>query len=167
MRRHWGPRFPLVSLATVFTLQGTLMWFVSLPVQVVQASGDAPLGVLDALGATLFAVGFLFEAIGDAQLARFKGDAANAGKVMDQGLWRYTRHPNYFGNALLWWGLFTISLSTPYGLYTLLSPVAMTFFLLRVSGVALLERSIGKRRPDYVAYIERTSAFIPRPPRST
>lgn len=165
MRRHFGARFPLVSLATVFALQGALMWFVSLPVQVAMLSGPAPLGALDAIGVLIFGVGLCFETIGDVQLARFKARPDSAGRVMDRGLWRYTRHPNYFGDCLAWWGLFTISLATPAGIFTLLSPVLMTFLLLRVSGVAMLERSIAKRRPDYVAYIARTSAFVPRPPR--
>jgi steroid 5-alpha reductase family enzyme len=166
MRRHWGARFPLVSLVTVFALQGVLMWFVSLPVQVAIASTPTPFGALDALGALLFAIGLGFESVGDLQLARFKADPANAGRVMDRGLWRYTRHPNYFGDCLVWWGLFAIALATPAGVFTVLSPVAMTFLLLRVSGVALLERSIVKRRPEYRDYIERTSAFVPLPPRS-
>lgn len=167
MRRHWGPRFPWISLATVFALQGVLQWLVSLPVQVgAAAPGDSPLGLLDALGASLFAAGLGFEAIGDAQLARFKAEPANAGRVMQSGLWRYTRHPNYFGDAVAHWGLFAIALATPHGWLTALSPALMTFLLLRVSGVALLERSIGKRRPDYAAYRERTSAFIPLPPRA-
>jgi steroid 5-alpha reductase family enzyme len=166
MRRHWGDRFPLVSLASVFALQGALMWFVSLPVQLAIASGDAPLGVFDAVGALLVLVGLGFESIGDLQLARFMADPANAGRVMDRGLWRYTRHPNYFGDSIVWWGLFTIALATPYGSITVLSPALMTFFLLRISGVAMLERSIVKRRPDYAEYIARTSAFVPRPPRS-
>jgi steroid 5-alpha reductase family enzyme len=165
MRRHWGERFPVVSLVTVFALQGVLMWFVSLPVQVVQMSGSDPIGVVDALGVVLFAIGLAFESVGDFQLARFKADPRNQGRVMDRGLWAWTRHPNYFGDCLVWWGLFTISLATPAGVYTVLSPALMTFLLLRVSGVALLERSIAKRRPAYEAYRERTSAFFPRPPR--
>ncbi len=166
MRRHFGPRFPWISLATVFALQGVLQWIVSLPLQVaVAAPGEAPLGTLDALGALLFACGLGFESIGDAQLARFKTDPANAGRVMDRGLWRYTRHPNYFGDALAHWGLFAIVLATPQGWKTLIGPALMTFLLLRVSGVALLERSIGKRRPEYSDYQRRTSAFLPRPPR--
>jgi steroid 5-alpha reductase family enzyme len=166
MRRYWGKRFPLISLATVFTFQGALQWVVSLPVQVgVVAPGDAPLGLLDAVGALVFACGLAFETIGDAQLARFKADAANGGRVMDRGLWRYTRHPNYFGDALAHWGLFAIALATPHGWMTALSPALMTFLLLRVSGVALLERSIGKRRPEYAEYQRRTSAFLPLPPR--
>jgi steroid 5-alpha reductase family enzyme len=167
MRRHWGKRFPWISLATVFGLQGLLQWVVSLPLQVgVAAPGVAPLGALDVLGLALFAAGLGFETIGDLQLARFKADPANAGRVMDRGLWRYTRHPNYFGDALAHWGLFAIALATPLGWLTALSPVVMTFLLLRVSGVALLERSIGRRRPEYAEYRRRTSAFVPRPPRS-
>jgi steroid 5-alpha reductase family enzyme len=164
MRRHYGSRFPLVSLATVFLFQGALMWFVSLPVQVAMVS-PAPVGALDAIGTLLFAIGLGFESVGDLQLARFKADPANAGRVMDRGLWRYTRHPNYFGDSLAWWGLFAIALATPAGVFTVLSPVLMTFLLLRVSGIALLERSIGKRRPDYADYQARTSAFVPLPPR--
>jgi steroid 5-alpha reductase family enzyme len=103
--------------------------------------------------------------VGDFQLARFRRDPANAGRVMEHGLWRYTRHPNYFGDCLAHWGIFAVALATPYGWLGLLSPVLMTFLLLRVSGVALLERSIGKRRPEYAAYQRRTSAFLPLPPR--
>jgi steroid 5-alpha reductase family enzyme len=166
MRRHWGPRFPWISLATVFALQGGLQWIVSLPLQLAAAApGEAPLGARDVLGAAAFAIGLGFETIGDAQLARFLADEANAGRVMDRGLWRYTRHPNYFGDALAHWGLFAIALGTPYGAFALVSPVLMTFLLLRVSGVALLERSIGKRRPEYAEYRRRTSAFLPIPPR--
>jgi steroid 5-alpha reductase family enzyme len=167
MRRHWGSRFPWISLATVFALQGVLQWVVSLPLQVgATAPGDAPLGASDALGVLLFAAGLAFETIGDAQLARFKANPANRGRVMDRGLWRFTRHPNYFGDALAHWGLFVVALGTPHGAWTIVGPALMTFLLLRVSGVALLERSIGKRRPDYVEYQRRTSAFVPLPPRA-
>jgi len=166
MRRHWGDRFARMSLVTVFGLQAVLMWFVSLPVQIVNLSGQSGLGLLDALGVALFATGLFFESVGDFQLARFRADPANRGKVMDLGLWRYTRHPNYFGDCLVWWGLFTIALSTPLGIFTAASPAVMTFFLLRVSGVAMLERSIGKRRPGYAEYARRTSAFVPMPPRA-
>lgn len=166
MRRHHGARFPWVSLATVFGLQGLLQWFVSLPLQVAMlAPGGAPLGGLDALGVALFATGFGFEAVGDLQLARFRADPANQGRVLDRGLWRYTRHPNYFGDCLVWWGLFAIALATPAGWLTIASPLAMTWLLLRVSGVALLERSLVRTRPAYRDYIESTSAFLPRPPR--
>ena len=167
MRRHWGARFPLVSLATVFGLQGALMWIVSLPLQLGQLDPGPPaLGGLDVLGMALFAVGFTFEAVGDLQLARFRADPANAGRVMDRGLWRYTRHPNYFGDCLVWWGIFAVALATPLGPWSAIGPALMTFLLLKVSGVALLERSIARRRPEYEAYRRRTSAFFPRPPRS-
>jgi steroid 5-alpha reductase family enzyme len=166
MRRHHGARFPWISLATVFGLQAVLQWFVSLPLQLAQlAPGARPLGGFDALGVALFATGLFFESVGDAQLARFKSDPANHGRVMDRGLWRYTRHPNYFGDCLVWWGLFAIAAATPAGPWTIASPLLMTFLLLRVSGVALLERSLVRTRPAYREYIERTSAFFPRPPR--
>lgn len=166
MRRRAGGRFWIVSLGTVFALQGALMWIVSLPLQLGQLDpGPARLGLLDALGTALFLVGFGFEAVGDWQLARFKADAANEGRVMDRGLWRYTRHPNYFGNFLLWWGIFVVALASPLGAFAIVGPALMTFLLLRVSGVALLERTIARRRPAYEAYRRRTSAFFPRPPR--
>jgi steroid 5-alpha reductase family enzyme len=165
MRRHHGERFPVVSLVTVFALQGTLMWFVSLPVQVANHGGPGDLTALTTLGFVLWGVGLFFEAVGDLQLARFKADPSNQGKVMDRGLWRYTRHPNYFGDSCAWWGIWLVCLGSPGVLFTVLSPVVMTVFLLKISGVALLERSIHKRRPEYVEYQRRTSAFIPMPPK--
>jgi len=166
MRRHHGARFAAVSLVTVFGLQGVLQWLIALPLQLAQlAPGAAPLGPLDAAGIALFAVGLFFEAVGDWQLARFKADPANAGRVMDRGLWRYTRHPNYFGDCAAHWGMFVVALATPFGWLGAIGPLVMTVLLLRVSGVALLERSIGKRRPAYADYQSRTSAFIPWPPR--
>jgi len=165
MRRYWGARFWWVSLFTVFALQGCLLWIVSLPVQLGQAAPGGSLGALDALGVALFALGLSFEAVGDWQLARFRADPANAGRVMDRGLWRYTRHPNYFGDCCVWWGLCAVALSTPYGVWSVIGPALMTFLLLRVSGVPLLERSIQRRRPEYAEYARHTSAFFPRPPR--
>lgn len=167
MRRHWGARFAWVSLFTVFGLQGVLMWLVSLPLQVAQvARAPETLGALDALGAGLWVVGMFFESVGDWQLARFKAHPANAGRVMDRGLWRYTRHPNYFGDCLVWWGFFAISAAVPGGAYTLVSAVVMTILLRRVSGVTLLERSLLKRRPGYAEYVARTNPFVPGPPRA-
>ncbi len=165
MRRHHGERFPVVSLATVFTLQGVLIWLVSLPVQVANHGGAGGAALTGTLGFGLWAVGLFFEAVGDLQLARFKADPENQGRVMDRGLWRYTRHPNYFGDSCVWWGIWLVCLGSPGAAWTVLSPALMTFFLLRVSGVALLERSIGKRRPEYADYQRRTSAFFPLPPR--
>jgi steroid 5-alpha reductase family enzyme len=167
MRRRWGGRFWWVSLFTVFALQGVVMWIVSLPVQLGQLAPGGPLGALDALGFALWALGLGFESVGDAQLARFRADPANAGRVMDRGLWRYSRHPNYFGDFCVWWGIFLVALSTRWGIWSIFGPALLTFFLLRVSGVPLLERDIEQRRPGYAAYVARTSAFFPRPPRRT
>ena len=116
------------------------------------------------IGVALWAFGFAFETIGDWQLARFKGDPANRGRVMDTGLWRYTRHPNYFGEAMLWWGFYVVAAAAG-GWWTIFSPLLMTFLLLKVSGVRLLEKDIGERRPAYRDYIARTNAFFPAPPR--
>ncbi len=164
MRAHQGQRFWWRSLFTVFWLQAAILWFVSLPIQVAAAAGEPrPLGWLDALGATVFVVGFVFESVGDWQLARFKRDPANRGRVMDRGLWRYTRHPNYFGDACVWWGLYLIAAAGG-AWWTILSPLAMTVLLLKVSGVSLLEKTITERRPEYAAYQARTNAFLPGPP---
>jgi steroid 5-alpha reductase family enzyme len=164
MRQARGPRFWWVSLFTVFLLQGALLWAISLPLQAAITAAGRPPGVLEAAAVLPWAVGFLFEVLGDRQLARFKSDPASRGRVLDTGLWRYTRHPNYFGDALQWWafGLLGLAAGAP---WTLLSPALMTFLLLRVSGVALLEKDIAGRRPAYRDYVERTSAFFPWPPR--
>jgi steroid 5-alpha reductase family enzyme len=162
MRAHHGERFVWVSLYMVFGLQGALMWLVSLPLQVAQISPlPDRLTWLDGAGALLWAAGLCFEAVGDWQLARFKSDPANRGQVMDRGLWAYTRHPNYFGDAVVWWSYVAIALATPYGVWTIISPVLMTFLLMRVSGVALLERKLVKTRPAYADYTRRTNAFFP------
>ncbi|MFM8795140.1 MAG: DUF1295 domain-containing protein [Acidimicrobiales bacterium] len=165
MRRKHGARFPLVSLYTVFAFQGALMWVVSLPVQLGQADDGVPVGPLAVTGVLIWVVGFLFETVGDAQLARFKKDPANAGKVMDRGLWSLTRHPNYFGDAVQWWGIGIVAAEAGTAAIGLVGPVVMTFLLTRVSGVPMLEHSMAKRRPGYEDYVRRTSAFFPRPPR--
>jgi steroid 5-alpha reductase family enzyme len=165
MRRHHGERFWIVSLATVFGLQGALVVLISLPIQVAQAVPGPPLGALDAAGLTLVAVGLVFETVADVQLARFRADPANRGRVMDRGLWAWSRHPNYFGDAVVWWGLGLLACAVPWGFATLASPALMTFLLLRVSGVTLLERGLARSKPGWQEYVERTSAFVPRPPR--
>ena len=165
MRKRWGPRFPLISLGTVFAVQGALMWIVSLPVQLGQVQVDPDLGVVTWIGIAVWALGLFFEVIGDAQLARFKRDAANAGKVMDQGLWRYTRHPNYFGDACVWWGIALVAAETTVGRWGLIGAAVMTVLLRRVSGVTLLEKSLVKRRSGYDHYVATTAPFIPRPPK--
>lgn len=167
MRRRMGARFPVVSLFTVFWLQGVLLWIISWPLRAgIEASAPAGLTALDGAGAALFLLGLGCESLGDYQLARFKGDPHNRGRVMDRGLWRYTRHPNYFGDFLVWWGVYLPALATG-APWSGLGPLLLTVLLLRVSGVALLERTITERRPDYAAYQARTSAFFPWPPRRT
>ncbi len=166
MRRRWGDRFPLASLAVVFGLQAALMWIVSLPVQAAIASPTpAALGAFDAVGTLLVVGGVACEALGDLQLARFKRDPANRGRVMDRGLWRYTRHPNYFGDTLVWWGLFTFALANVAHAWTVVGPLVMTYLLTRLSGVPLLERKLRRTRPPYADYVARTSSFVPWPPR--
>jgi len=162
MRERHGHRFALVSLCTVFLLQGMLTWIIAWPLQAgIYASGPDTFTLLDWVGVFVWIVGFLFESIGDYQLARFRADPDNSGKVMDRGLWRYTRHPNYFGDALLWWGMFLVAASVPNGAYTVFAPIVMQFFLMRVSGVTLLERSLKKSRPGYEEYVRRTNSFFP------
>jgi steroid 5-alpha reductase family enzyme len=158
---HWH------TLTQVFLLQGTLIWLISMPVQVAEFL-DRPtqLGIPALLGSVLWLIGFLFEAVSDAQLARFKADPANRGHVLDTGLWRYTRHPNYFGNACLWWGLWLIACDAWLGVVTVFAPILMTHFLLNVTGKRLLERRMSRGRPDYVAYVARTSGFFPWPPKT-
>jgi steroid 5-alpha reductase family enzyme len=165
MRRKHGDRFAIVSLYTVFGLQGLLMFIVSLPVQLGQVREEPGFGIIGVVGVLVWGVGIYFEAVGDAQLARFKRDPANQGKIMDQGLWRYTRHPNYFGDSCVWWGLGLIAAESSLGVYGLIGPVVMNFLLVKVSGAAMLDRAMLKRKPGYEKYVATTSGFIPRPPR--
>ena len=162
IRARNQPGFEVKSLFLVFWLQAALAWIISVPLLAAIDTDAAP-GLLAWTGVAVWAAGMFFEAVGDWQLARFKADPANRGKVMDRGLWRYTRHPNYFGNALIWWGFFIVALSAG-GWWTVISPVLMTLLLLKVSGVALLEQDIAERRPAYRDYIRRTNAFLPGPP---
>lgn len=159
--RSWWWR----SYFKVFLLQGSILWLVSMPLLAVLADGDAlSLGFLDALAVLAWAVGFFFEAGGDWQLSRFKADPANAGRLMTGGLWRYTRHPNYFGDALQWWGFYLFALASG-AWWTIFSPALMTYLLYRVSGVAMLERTLRETKPGYAAYLARTNAFIPGRPK--
>jgi steroid 5-alpha reductase family enzyme len=165
MRERRGASFPLVSLASVFLLQGALIFIVSLPVQGAAPRPDA-LGVLDWAGTAVWALGIFFEAVGDQQLARFKADVANRRKIMDRGLWRYTRHPNYFGDFAVWWGIYLVALSTGGAWWTIAGPLVMSTLLLRVSGRDLLEARM-RDRPGYADYVARTSSFFPLPPRGS
>jgi steroid 5-alpha reductase family enzyme len=162
IRARNQPGFAWKSLYLVYALQALLSWVIAWPVGVAVA-GDAPLGGLDAVALALGVFGLVWEAVGDAQMARFKAQPAHRGQVMDTGLWRLSRHPNYFGEACLWWGVWGLAIAGG-GLgvaWTVVSPLLITTLLLKVSGVALLEKDIGERRPAYRRYIERTPAFVP------
>ena len=164
-RAERGASWWWFSYFKVFVLQSLVAWIISMPLYWAIAS-PAPqaLNGWDVAGAIAFAAGFLFETVGDEQLRRFKSDPANAGAVMERGLWRFTRHPNYFGEALLWWGFGLFSVAT--GAYLgVIGPAIMTFFLVRVSGVALLEKTLQHSKAGYAEYVARTSAFVPWPPR--
>ena len=166
MRERGGERFWWTSLVKVFWLQAVLAWIVSAPVGIaLLAEAPAARGGLDGLGIALVAVGLLFEAGGDWQLARFRRDPANRGRVCDRGFWRYTRHPNYFGDAVVWWGFFAFAAATPGGWWSAVGPLLMTVLLVRVSGVAMLEPDLRGSKPGYRAYVARTSPFFPWPPR--
>jgi steroid 5-alpha reductase family enzyme len=155
--------FWIKSLYIVFGLQVILAWLISLPLHGATLS-TRPLTLLDGIGTLLWTIGFFWEVVGDRQLAKFKANPGNRGKVMNQGLWRYSRHPNYFGECALWWGYYLIALSGG-AWWSLPAPILMTLLLLKVSGVALLESTIVERRPSYAEYIRRTNAFIPWFPR--
>lgn len=167
MREARGARWWWQSLFVVFSLQAVLAWIVALPLMV-GATGAGTLGVVGVLGVLVFLGGFFCEALADGQLARFKARAESAGQVLDTGLWRYSRHPNYFGETVVWWGLGLVALDLGHGAaawWALVGPAAITFLLLKVSGVTLTEADIADRRPEYRDYVRRTSAFVPMPPR--
>ncbi len=163
IRARNQPNFEWKSLYLVFVLQAVLAWIVSLSVLAAIGS-ERPWGWLDTLGVVVVVFGIVFEAVGDAQLASFKARSENRGKVMDRGLWRYTRHPNYFGEFCVWWGFYLMALAAG-GWWALFSPLLMSVLLMKVSGVTLLEKDIGERRPAYRHYIARTNAFFPGMPR--
>jgi steroid 5-alpha reductase family enzyme len=155
-KRYWW-----ISFFQTFLLQGILMWLISLPLLGAQYyEQNSTMGILDGIGIFLWITGFFFESAGDLQLASFKADSANKGKVMDKGLWKYTRHPNYFGDAAVWWGYGFLCLAG--GSYLpVIGSVLMTALIIKVSGVALLEKSLNEQKPGYKEYVEKTSAFLP------
>lgn len=159
IRANNEPNFALKSLYIVFGLQGLLAWIISIPLFVAVTAQNS-IGIIDVVALALWTIGFIFEAGGDYQLSRFKAEPGNKGKVLDRGLWRYTRHPNYFGDACIWWSFYLFALSAG-GWWTVYAPILMTLLLLKVSGVAMLEKTIGDRRPAYAEYIRNTNAFIP------
>ncbi|NNF52073.1 MAG: DUF1295 domain-containing protein [Gammaproteobacteria bacterium] len=164
IRQNNDPGFVWKSFFIVFGLQALLAWVISLPL-LAAINSKADIGLFDLAGVALWFIGIVFEAGGDYQLYAFKADPANKGKVMDKGLWRYTRHPNYFGDFCIWWGFYLIALGAG-GWWSIIAPLIMSFLLLKVSGVAMLEKDIGERRPKYREYIARTNAFFPGPPKS-
>ena len=153
----------LYALRMVYLLQAAILWLATVPVQLGMLE-PSPVGALAVIGAILFAVGFVFESVGDWQLARFKASAAD-GQIMDRGLWRYTRHPNYFGDFCMWWGLVGISLGSWRELPAIVGPLLMTFILTRGTGARMTDRRMTARRPQYADYVARTSGFIPLPPK--
>lgn len=163
IRRKYEPNFAFKSLGLIFWFQAVLAWIISMPLW---PALTVPVhwGTADVLAVTVWTVGMIFEGIGDWQLSRFKADPQNHGKVMDRGLWRYTRHPNYFGECLIWWGFSLLALPTG-AWWTLVGPLLLTYLLLKFSGVSLMEQTIVERRPAYRAYIAKTNAFIPGPPK--
>ena len=156
----------LYALRTVYLLQAAILWVACLPVQAGMLE-RAPAGPVTVIGAAVWLGGFAFESLGDWQLARFKADPRNQGLIMDRGLWRYTRHPNYFGDFCMWWGLFLIALGSWAELPTVIAPLLMTFILTRGTGQRLTDRRMAATRPQYADYAARTSGFVPLPPRKS
>jgi steroid 5-alpha reductase family enzyme len=154
----------LFALRKIYLTQGLALWFISLPVQVAAFEAPAP-GLIAWIGAAVWVVGFGFETLGDLQLTRFRNDPSKQGEVLDAGLWRYTRHPNYFGDACVWWGIGLVAFDSWPGILTVLSPLLMTWTLAKGTGKPLLEKDIAERRPGYADYVRRTSGFVPLPPR--
>jgi steroid 5-alpha reductase family enzyme len=167
MRSHAPQTWWLRSLFTVFWLQAAILWLVSLPLQLAIQSASLRWPVVFAIGSGLWLVGFLFEGVGDWQLSRFRSDPANSDRVLNDGLWRYSRHPNYFGDFVLWWGFFAMSLALGAAWWTVISPAVMSVLLMKFSGVGLLEKNISSRRPGYREYVERTNTFFPWFPKSS
>jgi steroid 5-alpha reductase family enzyme len=165
MRQKFGPKWRWMSLFQIFLLQAILIWFVPAPLVAAVLYSQIPMGWLDYAGVGVAALALLFEALADFQLAAFRADPASKGKVMDRGLWGWSRHPNYFGEALMWWGYFAIGFGASHQWWLILSPVLMTFLLLQVSGVTLMEEGMDKRRPGYAEYRRQVSVFVPLPPK--
>lgn len=165
MRTKYGRNWWWLSLVQVFVLQAILIWFVPAPLVAAVLYAHMPMSWLDYAGIVVAGVALLFEALADFQLSAFRADPASRGKVMDRGLWGWSRHPNYFGEALMWWGYFAIGFGASHQWWLVLSPVLVTFLLLQVSGVTLMEEKMDERRPGYAEYRQRVSAFIPWPPK--
>lgn len=163
-REEWGGWLVPRAFLQIFMLQGLMMLVIGYPIVLVNAYPGTGLGVLDVLGLLVWVTGFYFESVGDKQLAEFLKNPVNKGKVIQSGLWKYTRHPNYFGEATMWWGIFLLALSVPLGWTGIISPLTITILLLFISGVPMLEKQMMKN-PEYREYAERTSKFVPLPPK--
>jgi steroid 5-alpha reductase family enzyme len=164
-REQWGRWFYLRSYLQVYILQGVLLFLISLPVLIMNGSAQSGFDGLGVAGIMVWIFGFVFESVGDWQLARFKSDPANKGRLMTQGLWAYSRHPNYFGEVVQWWGIWLMGLSAPWGFLAVIGPLTITFLILKVSGIPLLEKKMAGN-PDFAGYRKRVSAFIPLPPKA-
>jgi len=165
MRTRFGANWWWASLLQVFLLQAILIWFIPAPLVAAVLYSHVAMGWLDYLGIALAAAALVLEALADFQLTAFRADPANKGRVMDRGLWGWSRHPNYFGEAAMWWGYFAIGFGASHQWWLLLSPLLLTFLLLQVSGVSLMEEKMDERRPGYAEYKKRVSAFVPMPPK--
>jgi len=165
-RSEWGSFFILRSYLQVFLLQGVLMYLIVTPVLLVHIYRGGAFGILDLLGLCVWIFGFYFESRGDRELRTFLRDPQNKGKILDTGLWRFTRHPNYFGEVMQWWGLGIIALSVPYGYVGIIGPLTISILILKVSGIPMLEKSMEKN-PLFDTYRKTTSAFFPFPPKKS
>ena len=161
-RKEWGSWFYLRSYFQVYILQGLFLFLIVSPVLLINKNIGNTINILDIVGILIWLVGFLFEAIGDKQLSEFIRDPENKGKIMQSGLWKYTRHPNYFGEVTGWWGIWLISLSVPYGWISIIGPLTITFLILKVSGIPLLEKKM-EENPDFIEYKRKVSMFFPLP----
>ncbi len=164
-RESWGKTFYWRSYLQVFILQGFFLFLISLPIIVVNTR-NAELGLFDIVGLMMWLLGFFFEAIGDYQLLKFTKNPLNKGKIIQTGLWKYTRHPNYFGEVVLWWGIFCFALSVPFGFLTIIGPITITFLILYVSGIPMLEKKY-ENNLEFAEYKKRTSAFFPMLPKKS
>ncbi len=166
-RNESGKVWWIKSLFKVFILQGFLMWIISTPLLAAQNSNlPSYLTIFDYLAVVIWIIGFYFETVGDLQLTKFRSDPANKGHILNTGVWRLTRHPNYFGDSAQWWGYYLFALAAG-GWWSIFSPIIMTLFLIKVSGVALLEKTLKDTKPGYREYMETTSAFIPWIPKKS
>jgi steroid 5-alpha reductase family enzyme len=162
MREDWGDNVVINSLLRIYLFQGLIIFLVVFPVSFINFSDNPSLWFLDYIGVFIWIIGFLFETVGDIQLYRFLNDPANKGKVFDKGVWRYTQHPNYFGEVTQWWGIYIIAIGVPFGFLTIFGPIIITYMIINVSGVKLLNKAF-EGDSEYAKYKRRTSQFFPLP----